>query len=114
MGFIDNLIDLIKDAIRWITNLIKKVIDGFFNFIANCVNWFKSLRLDKNRHVPFIAKGNEFKDMLKVAPQKNVGIFEGVYDEVEDEIVSSQFIEADGLDAKTREILNNEPLVVLS
>ena len=48
---------------------------------------------------------DEFKDMLKVAPQKNVGIFEGVYDEVEDEIVSSQFIEADGLDAKTREIL---------
>ena len=114
MGFIGNIIELIKGAIRFIKNLIVKVITGFFNFLAHCVQWFKELRLDKKKDVPFVAKADEFRDMLKKAPTKNVGIFEGVYDEELDEITHSQIIDADGLDAKTREILADEPLVVLS
>lgn len=52
--------------------------------------------------------------MLQKAPTKNVGIFEGVYDEATDEIVENRFIEADALDPKTREVLGDEDLVVLS
>lgn len=52
--------------------------------------------------------------MLKTAPKKDVGIFEGVYNEEEDEIVSHRYLDADSLDARTKEILGKEPLVVLS
>ncbi len=40
MGFISNIIEAIKGAIRWITNLVKRVINGIFDFLAHCVNWF--------------------------------------------------------------------------
>lgn len=114
MGLISGIVELIKQAISWIKKVFQYVINGIFNFLAHCVNWFKSLRLDKNRHVPFVANGEQFKDMLKTAPKKNVGIFQGVFDEATEEIVANQFIEADALDPKTREVLGNEDLVVLS
>lgn len=114
MGLISGIVELIKQAISWIKKVFQFVINGIFNFLAHCVNWFKSLRLDKNRHVPFVANGEQFKDMLKTAPKKNVGIFQGVFDEATEEIVANQFIEADALDPKTREVLGNEDLVVLS
>lgn len=114
MGLISVIAELIKRAISWIKKVFQFVINGIFNFLAHCVNWFKSLRLDKNRHVPFVANGEQFKDMLKTAPKKNVGIFQGVFDEATEEIVANQFIEADALDPKTREVLGNEDLVVLS
>lgn len=114
MGFISNIIEAIKGAIRWIKNIIKRVIEGVFDFLAHCVNWFKSLRLNKEKHVPFVADAKAFKEMLKTAPTKNVGIFEGVYDETTDEIIANQFIEADAVDTKTKEVLGEEDLVVLS
>ena len=52
--------------------------------------------------------------MLKTAPKKNVGIFEGVYNEETDEITANRYLDADRLDAKTKEVLEREPLVVLS
>lgn len=109
-----NIVDLIKGAIRWIKNLVKRIINGIFSFAQHCVQWFKKQRLDKNKHVPFVADASKFKDMLKTAPVKNVGIFQGVFDEETDEIISNQFIEADALDAKTRSVLGNEELVVLA
>ncbi|MBQ5874224.1 MAG: hypothetical protein IIW58_08785 [Bacteroidales bacterium] len=114
MGLISGIVELIKQAISWIKKVFQFVINGIFNFLAHCVNWFKSLRLDKNRHVPFVANGAQFKEMLQTAPTKNVGIFQGVFDEATEEIVANQFIEADALDPKTREVLGNEDLVVLS
>lgn len=109
-----NIVDLIKGAIRWIKNLVKRIINGIFSFAQHCVQWFKEQRLDKNKHVPFVANEDKFKEMLKTAPVKNVGIFQGVYDEEVDEIISSEVIEADALDAKTRQVLGNEDLVVLA
>ena len=111
---IRDLIDLIKGAINFIKNLIKAIVTGLFNFLAHCVNWFKKLYLDKNKDVPFVANGEYFKQMLDTAPVKEVGIFQGVYDESIDEITHHVYVEADGLDAKTREVLGNEPIVVLS
>jgi hypothetical protein len=46
--------------------------------------------------------------------EKNVGIIQGVYNEVTDEITHAEYIEADGLDNQTRDILGNEKLVVLN
>lgn len=114
MGIINSLVAAIKAAFRWLTNIVRKVIRGILKFATEVVNWFKSLSLDKDKHTPFIADAEQFKDMLKTAPKKDVGIFEGVYDEEADEIVANRYLEADEVDQKTKEVLGNEPLVVLS
>ena len=114
MGLISGIVELIKGAISWIKQIVKRVINGIFNFLADCVNWIKSLRLKKNKHIPFVADAKSFKEMLKTAPTKDFGIFQGVYDEDIDEITHHQFIEADAVDATTRETLGNEDLVVLT
>ena len=114
MGIINSLVAAIKAAFRWITKIVRNIIRGILNFFTEVVDWFRSLSLDKEKDTPFIADAEQFKDMLKTAPKKNVGIFEGVYDEEADEIVHQRYLEADELDAKTKEVLGNEPLVVLS
>ena len=114
MGLISGIVELIKQAISWIKKVFQFVINGIFNFLAHCVNWFKSLRLDKRKHIPFVGKANEFKEMLGQAPVKDYGIFQGVFDQETEEIVANQFIEADDIDATTRETLGNEDLVVLT
>lgn len=114
MGIINSLVAAIKAAFRWLKNIVRKVIHGILNFATEVVNWFKSLFLDKNKHTPFIADAEQFKDMLKTAPTRNVGIFEGVYDEEADEIIANRYLEADKVDQKTKEVLGNESLVVLS
>lgn len=108
------IIDLIKGAINFIKNLVKKIITGIFNFIAHCVNWFKSLSLDKNKDVPFIANPEQFKEMLRNAPVKKVGIFEGVFDQELNEITYNQNVEADALDEQTLKTLGQEAIVVLN
>lgn len=90
-----------------------KTIDGSVNFIE-VVNYFKSLKLDKEKHIPFVAKAEAFKEILKFEPKKQVALFIAVFDKNLNEIIHSQIIEADELDAKTLEVLGVEDLVVLS
>jgi hypothetical protein len=90
-----------------------KTIDGSVNFIE-VVNYFKSLKLDKEKHIPFVAKAEVFKEILKFEPKKQVALFIAVFDKNLNEIIHSQIIEADELDAKTLEVLGVEDLVVLS
>lgn len=91
-----------------------KKIDGTINF-ADVVGWFKSLKLDKEKDIPFVGNANAFKDMLQNFEQKkSVALFIGVFDEKSDKIIHSQIIEADDFDQKTREVLGSEDLVVLS
>lgn len=111
---LQSLIDFIRRAINFIKNLVKKIITGIFNFIAHCVNWFKSLSLNKNKDVPFIANPEQFKEMLRNAPVKKVGIFEGVFDEELNEITYNQNVEADALDEQTLKTLGQEAIVVLN
>ena len=111
---LQSLIDFIRRAINYIKNIVKKIITGLFNFVAHCVNWFKSLSLNKNKDIPFIANPEQFKEMLRNAPVKKVGIFEGVFDKELNEITFNQNIEADGLDNATRETLGQEAIVVLN
>ena len=84
------------------------------NFFREVVDWFKSLRLNPQEDTPFIANASEFKEMLKTAPKKDVGIFEGVYNEETDEITANRYLDADEVDQKTKNVLGNESLVVLS
>ena len=109
----EELIQLIKNAFQYIKNLFRKIIDGILNFAKHVVGWFKSLNLLPGQDVPFIAS-KEFGEKLKIAPVKNVGIFQGVYNEMTNEITHAAYVEADSLDNQTREILGNEELVVLN
>lgn len=113
MGLISGIVALIKMAIPYIVKIVKFIIKHF-DFFANCINWFKSLRLDKRKHIPFVGKANELKEMLGQAPVKDYGIFQGVFDQETEEIVANQFIEADDIDANTRKALGNEDLIVLT
>lgn len=108
-----------KDIISKIRKKLKhkeisvKTIEGKVNF-QDIVAWFKSLPLDNNKHVPFIAKADQFKDMLNYKPKKNATLFIGVFDEEKNEIIHAQIIEADSFDDKILEVLGNEPIVVLN
>ncbi len=108
------LIELIKSAFAYIKNLIVKVIDKVLNFAADVVNWFRKLMLDPKKDVPFIADAKAFKEKLKNAPVKNVGIFRGVYDEQKDEVTVGEVVSAKDLDSETRRILGNNEVVVLN
>ena len=112
----DDILDLIKEAWQYIKKICKIIINGVLNFYSHVVGWFKSLSLNQNRDVPFIANANkaEFRQMIKEAPVKNVGIFQGVYNEETDEITYNEYIQADELDNQTRQVLGNESLVVLN
>ena len=84
------------------------------NFVKDVVNWFRRLNLNPQKDTPFVADADKFKELLKTAPKKKVGIFEGVYNEDEDEITAHQYVDADSVDQQTKSVLGNEPLVVLS
>ena len=108
-----------KDIISKIRKKLKhkeisvKTIEGKVNF-QDIVAWFKSLSLDKNKDVPFIAKATELKDMLNYETKKNAALFVGVFNEEKNEIIHAQIIEADSFDDKILEVLGNEAIVVLN
>ena len=90
-----------------------KTIEGKVNF-QDIVAWFKSLSLDKNKDIPFIAKADLFKDMLNYETKKNAALFVGVFNEEKNEIIHAQIIEADSFDDQTLEVLGKESIVILN
>lgn len=110
-----DIIEYIKQAFAYIKKLVVRIINGCLNFAKHIVGWFKNLNLLQKRDVPFIANANspEFKAMLQKAPTKNVGIFEGVYNQETEEIVHHTYLDADSVDKQTYDLLKNENLVVL-
>lgn len=115
MGIVSSLIDLIVEAFQFIKNLVERIINGVLNFAKHVLGWFQNIiGLNQNRHVPFIADKAKFREALKTAPLKDVGLFKGVYDKQTDEIVASEYVGADSLDQQTKNILGNNELVVLN
>jgi len=110
----DKILGYIRRAFAFIKKIIREVIVGLINFFEHVLNWFKSLMLVQEKHVPFLANANQLKEMLGTAPKKNVGIFKGVYDLQADDITYNEYNDADGIDSKTRQVLGNEPIVVLT
>ena len=114
MGLLEEIWDGICDFFESVANFICDVIEGILDFFSDVVSWFRKKFLQKGRHTPFIGDKNKIKDMLKTAPVKDVGLFKGIYDQQTDEITDMAVVEADELDDKTKEVLGNEPLVILS
>lgn len=92
----------------------KKCIQGIFT-LTDVVGWFKNIaNLDQNVDTPFIAKATEFKELLCWVSTKKYALFMGVYNDSLDSLTHAIIIETDELDEKIKEILGNEPLVVLN
>lgn len=122
MSLLANIFGGISSALRTLFTAVKNflvtVIRGILNFFKEVVTWFKNLRLDPNKHTPFVADAKRLKQLIHEAPEVNVGIFEGVYNEETEEIEHYKEIKADKVDAETKKILSNatpdNPIVVLS
>lgn len=111
LDFILGAIGALFDAIG---ELVAIIIDGVFSFFKHVVSYFKGLALRKGRDIPFIADENKLAELIHKAPTKNVGIFEATYNEDTNELENYRAIEADELDEDTKNILDQEKLVVLS
>lgn len=114
MGFFSTVWQAVKGFFVSFWKAIKRLFEAIVNFFEHIVNYFKNLALNKNKHKPFVADLEKLKDEIRNAPIRDCGIFEGVYNEETDEIEHTRIIETDELDAKTRSILNGDPLVVLN
>ena len=110
-----SLLESIKKAFKkeWKIEFETVSIEGCLNFLE-VVNWFKTLKLDKTKHIPFVAKASAMQNYLSIQPTKKVALFIGVFDETTEEIIHAKLINADELDEKTREVLGDEDLVVLT
>lgn len=112
------MVDFIFDAIGCLFDAIGKlvawVIDGVISLTTYVVDYFKGLMLRKGKDVPFIADEHKIADLIHQAPQKNVGIFEGTYNEDTNEIENYRALEADEMDPQLKSVLENEKLVVLN
>ena len=112
----DFIFDAIGALFSFIGEIIATIIDGAISFFNHIVGWFKGLKLKKGRDVPFIADANKekFKELIHKAPTKNVGIFEGVYNEDTEEITEYRYLDAEEIDDATRDTLDGEDVVVLN
>ena len=110
----DWLKNAFSQVLTWFKNIVRKVINGVLEFAQQVVGYFRNLNLKPQIHVPFMANLDSFKQELKNAPVKKVGIFQGVFNEQTNEFEHINQVEADSLDQKTKEVLGREELVVLS
>lgn len=104
----------IADALKGQKGFSVSTIEGENNFL-DILAWFKSKNLDSKRHTPFVANFLPIKDKIGdevTQLTKPCALLVGIYDEQEDTITAEVF-ECDALDAKTREVLGSEKLVVL-
>lgn len=108
--------DLIKGVWNKIRNFFRRVIHGVLDFFRDILGWFEELSLSYGDDIPFVvdARSQKFKKLLNEAPTRDVGIFQGKYSQTEDEITDGEYIEADRLDSRTRDMLAGEEIVVLS
>lgn len=113
---LSTILEGIKELFRSAFRFVKKVIKGILNFFKEVVQYFKNLSLNPKTDTPFIINAETLKEKIKNAPVEDVGIFEGVYREDEDQITDVRAVSADELDEKTKEVLSKaeDGIVALS
>lgn len=104
----------ITDALKGQKGFSVSTIEGESNFL-DILAWFRSKNLDPKRHTPFVANFLPIKDKIGddvTQITKPCALLVGILDEQDDSITAEVF-QCDALDAKTREVLGSEALVVL-
>ena len=87
---------------------------------TDVVAYFKNLSLTKGRDIPFIAKANskELQEVVSVIKKtedfNDTTLLLGTLNEETNEFENVKIIIAKSFDDKTKEVLGNEPLVVLN
>lgn len=111
-GFWNSIVSIVKKFFNWIK---RKILNGVLSFFGNIFSFFKSDKLKRGRDIPFVAdaKSEKMREAFGFSPSKNVGIFQGVYNENTEEITRCEYIEADAMDYEAKEMLRGNPLVVL-
>ena len=114
-GLLDRIVRKAKDA-----KIDVATVEGECHF-TDCVAWFKSFKLDKEKDTPFIVDYAKVKDitdslLLSQPVTKPRALMLGVYDTKADELSHFQIIQCDAFDAQTLEALASaeDGLVVLS
>lgn len=104
------------DGLDITTSMFCNVVDGKVSFERDIVNWFKPLKLQKNKDIPFIMKGNALREQLPNVQFDNVAIMEAVYDEKEQKITACRLLIAESIDNRTMEVLSKskDGIVVLN
>ena len=84
--------------------------------LMEVVDYFKSLHLTKEKDIPFVAnaKHPKIQEMLNDQSERPFALFVATYNEDTDNIENYRSIEANELDDEIKNILGDEPIVVLS
>ncbi len=84
--------------------------------LMEVVDYFKSLKLRKGHDIPFVAnaKHPKIQEMLNDQSERPFALFVATYNEDTDNIENYRSIEANELDDEIKNILGDEPLVVLT
>lgn len=112
---IDTILDLIASAIKFVVDFIIDIIDGVISFWNDLVDYFKKLTLVKGRDLPFVVDAKKIRGMLDNAPTMEIpGLFEGVYNEETDKIEHGRFVYGNDLDEKTKDVIKDQGIVILT
>lgn len=111
-GFWSSIVSIVKKFFNWIK---RKILNGILSFFSNIFTFFKGDNLKRGRDIPFVAdaKSDMMREAFGFSPSKNVGIFQGVYNEDTEEITRCEYIEADAMDSDANNLLKNNALVIL-
>lgn len=111
--FLNRIYEAIKGFLSLVKGVVKTIVKSIVDFAKDVVGYFRNLELKHGRDIPFITRDKVFKEMLKDAPVKNVGIFTATYNTETEQIENLQYVAADQADSRIDEILENESIVVL-
>ena len=104
------------DGLDFDSSMLYNITDGKVDFNRDIVSWFKSLKLQKELHIPFIMDGDTLRTELQNIELNNVAVLEGVYSEKDNKIIVCRLLVANSVDDRTQEVLSKsrDGIVVLN
>lgn len=82
--------------------------------LADVVEYFKGLKLEKGRDIPFIANVSKIQNLFKIDFSLANCIFFATYNEESGKLENYKCVETNSVDQKLLDVLGNEKLVVLN
>lgn len=116
----ESIVNAFKSFFERVVNWVKKIINGILRFKDDVINYFKGLSLRQGKDIITVYDTKKIREMILNAPVHDFGIYkkeslvEATYNLDTDELENVRELQADELDEQTKQVLGNEPLVVLS
>lgn len=128
-GFIREIASAIWDGIRGLWNMCKRIIkavislardliDGLFDILEEIFGDDVPDSVEDSPVKPFIA---DMDKLISEAPINNQGLFQqkkhnymkAVYDTRNGKIISPTYVAGDNIDSETKDVMGDEPIVVI-